>query len=184
MKCSTVNVWLGRFIQLSASQLSEQEATSVILLIMLLNTADNNNPDLACSYHGRVGSTKERGWGGVVTGESTFGSRETADQLLRAGMPQRLRSVSDVWFAGEWYSGHEVYIPGKAPVVNQLDWFLKLLSSQLVPALLLLRHLLDNNCTLSHANGKYNQLQQLDLSLGCQSTNLVTQKLTYFAEHS
>ena len=31
------------------SIISVQEATSVILLIMLLNVADNNNPDFACS---------------------------------------------------------------------------------------------------------------------------------------
>ena len=46
-KCSTVNVWLGRFIQLSAWRLPAQEAPSVSPIIMLLNAADNNNLDIA-----------------------------------------------------------------------------------------------------------------------------------------
>ena len=45
--CSTVNVWLGRFIQLSAWRLPAQEAPSVSPIIMLLNAADNNNLDIA-----------------------------------------------------------------------------------------------------------------------------------------
>ena len=41
------------------SIISVQEATSVILLIMLLNVADNNNPDFACSTVFIMG---EEGW--------------------------------------------------------------------------------------------------------------------------
>ena len=39
----------GKIHSIIGRQLSVQEATSVSLLIMLLNTADNNNPDMACS---------------------------------------------------------------------------------------------------------------------------------------
>ena len=129
-------------------------------------------------YHGRgrVGSTKEEEvvWSqespllGAETPQTSFyglGCRKDYAPWVTCDLPE-----SAIQAAAAFHR--------QAPVVTQFDRFLKPLSSQLVPALLL-RHLLDNNCTLSHASGKYNQWQQLDLSWQrCQRTNQVTQKLT------
>ena len=64
-KCSTVNVWLGRFIQLSAWRLPAQEAPSVSPIIMLLNAADNNNLDIAFNAVYTLGAEAGKEKGGM-----------------------------------------------------------------------------------------------------------------------
>ena len=63
--CSTVNVWLGRFIQLSAWRLPAQEAPSVSPIIMLLNAADNNNLDIAFNAVYTLGAEAGKEKGGM-----------------------------------------------------------------------------------------------------------------------
>ena len=148
-KCSTVNVWLGRFIQLSAAPtLCTGSRVSERLLIMLLSAAHNNNPDNRMQWKegGGVWSQESRLFG-VETPQTSFyglGCRKDYAPWVTCDLLESAIQAA---------AFHR-----QAPVVTQFDRFLKPLSSQLVPALLL-RHLLDDNCTLSHASGKDNQLQ-------------------------
>ena len=132
----------------------------------------NNNPDIACSLHSPYHIIWWRWWVVRWCGHRRVHFLELRRDRRRAFTGfywQTLRSVSDVWFAGEQHSS-SIQATGlhSRPVVTQFDRFLKHVD-RWVPSLPPL-----NLATCSTTVHSLMQSNQVDPSQGCQSTNHVT----------